>query len=184
MFRKIQTNPKLMAIISSYCDENGIEVCLSKKLDENSDDKLIILKPDEYYSTKNMPKPPPSVDCIILVKCDSEECYNIYLIELKNIKSQRGFSNKNIVQKFKTVIEKFLNSEFGDIFLKEKYCNFNCYFVANPYGCKNMSDAEYSKKIHDESLKLDYFNSIKPFKFQGRYILIESKLPNPIISEC
>ena len=184
MFRKIQTNPKLMAIISSYCDENGIEACLSKELDENSDDKLIILKPDEYYSTKNMPIPPPAVDCIILVKCDLEECYDIHLIELKNIKSKDGFDKNNIVQKFKTVIEEFLNSEFGDIFLKEKYCNFNCYFVANPYSCKNMSDDEYNKKIHNEGLKLDYFNSIKPFRFQDKYSLIQPKLPNPMISEC
>jgi len=184
MFRTIQTNTKLMSIISSYCNENGIEACLSAGLDEHSDDKLIILKPDEYYSTKNMPKPPPAVDCIVLVKCDSNECYDIHLIELKNIKSQAGFDKKNIVQKFKTVIDEFLNNEFKDIFLNEKYCNFNCYFVTNPYSCENMSQDEYDKKIHNEGLKLDYFNSIKPFKFKDKYSLIQPILPNPMISEC
>lgn len=184
MFSKIQNDPALFSIISSYCDENNIEICLSEKLDENSDDKLLILKIDDFYSSKNMPKPPPSVDCLILVKCDSSKCYDIYLVELKNIKSQGGFDRDNIVAKFKTTIDKFLNDEFKDIFLAEKYCNFNCYFVTNPYGCKNISQEEYDRKIHDEGLKLDFFNSIKPFKFKDKYSLIQPKLPNPMIDEC
>jgi len=184
MFKKIYQNPKLYSIISSYCEENNVEVCLSKDLDINSDDKLIILKPDEHYSSKNMPKPPPSIDCLILVKCDNCKGYDIHLVELKDIKSQSGFDKENIISKFKTVINDFLQNEFKNIFLEENYCNFNCWFVSNPYGCRNMSQEEYDKKIHDEELKLDYFNSIKPFKFKNKISLIKPILPNPMISEC
>jgi len=184
MFKKIYNNPELYSIISAYCDENNIEVCLSKELDTNSDEKLIILKPDSFYNSKNMHNPPPALDCIILVKCDECEGYDIHLVELRDIKSPSGFNKENIVSKFKTVINDFLQDKFGDIFLEENYCNFNCWFVSNPYGCSNISQEEYNKKIHDEELKLDYFNSIKPFKFKNKISLIHPKLPNPMISEC
>ena len=184
MFNKIYNNPNLASIISSYCDENDIEICLDESLESNSDDKLLILKIDDYYSSKKIHNPPPAIDCLILVKCDSGECYDIYLVELKNIKSPKAFSKENIVEKFKTTINKFLNDEYTDIFLKENYCDFNCYFVTNPYGCQNITQEEYDKKIHDEGLKLDFFNSIKPFKFQNKYSLIKPILPNPTINEC
>ena len=184
MFSKIQQNSELFSIITSYCDENNIEVCLSPELDENSDDKLLILKADDYYSSKNMHNPPPAIDCIILVKCDNCNGYDIHLVELRDIKSPSGFDKENIKSKFKTVINDFLQNRFKDIFLNENYCHFNCYFVSNPYKCQNLTQEEYDKKIRDEGLKLDYFNSIKPFKFQGKISLIQPILPNPMISEC
>jgi len=184
MFRKIHENIELSSIISQCCSENNIEVCLSEGLENCSDDRLLILKPDNYYSSRNMQNPPPAIDCIILVKCSSNESYNIYLIELKDIKSPQGFNKANIVAKFRTVINDFLSDKFKDIFLKESYCDFNCYFISNPYGFKDMTQTEYDKKIHDEGLKLDYFNSIKPFKFNGKVSLIQSRLPSPMVSEC
>lgn len=184
MFQKIQQNTELFSIITSYCDENNVEVCLSKELDENSDDKLLILKADAYYSSQNMQNPPPAIDCIMLVKCDNCDGYDIHLVELRDIKSPNGFNKENIKSKFTTVVNDFLQNKFKDIFLNEKYCNFNCYFVTNPYGCENMTQEEYDKQIHDKGLKLDYFNSIKPFRFQGKISLIQPRLPNPMISEC
>jgi len=131
-----------------------------------------------------MHNPPPSIDCIVLVKCDNDNCYNLFLVELKDINSSDGFNKKNIVSKFKTTIDAFLLNKFRDIFLEEKYCNFNCYFVTNPYHCGGMTQEEYDRKIHNEGLKLDYFNSIKPFEFQGKVSFIQPILPNPMVSEC
>jgi len=184
MFREIEQNSELFPIITSYCEENNIEVCLSQSLDENSHDKLLILKADAYYSSQNMNNPPPAIDCIILVKCDTCDGYDIHLVELRNIKSPKGFNKENIKAKFTTVLDDFLTQRFKDIFLNEKYCNFNCYFVSDPYSYGNMTQKEYDKKIHTQELKLDYFNSIKPFRFQGKVSLIQPKLPNPMISEC
>jgi hypothetical protein len=184
MFKKIEQNIKLHSILTSYCAENGVEVSLSPELDDNSDEKLLILKADDYYSSQIMHNPPPAIDCIILVKCDSCDGYDIYLVELKDIKSPSGFNKENIKSKFQTVIDDFLQNRFKDIFINEKYCNFNCYFVTNPYRCKSLTQEEYSKKIRDEGLKLDYFNSIKPFRFQGKISFIQPILPNPMIKEC
>ena len=184
MFSKIYNNEELFSIMSNFCNENNIEICLSEGLQDHADDQLIILKADEYYSSKNMHNPPPAVDCIILVKCNKTPCYDLYLIELKDIKSPQNFNKENIVQKFKTIINDFLGKKFSYIFSNEKYCNFNCYFVSNPYGCNSLSQDQYDKKIRTESLKLDYFNSIKPFRFKDKVSLIQAKLPNPMISEC
>ncbi len=184
MFSKIYNDEDLYPIISNYCNENNIEICLSESLQDNADDQLIILKVDEYYSSKKMHNPPPAVDCIILVKCDKKPCYDLYLIELKSINSPSGFNKENIAQKFKTIIDDFLGNKFSHIFSNEEYCNFNCYFVSDPYRCNNLNQDEYDKKIHSEGLKLDYFNSIKPFRFKNKVSFIQSKLPNPMISKC
>lgn len=47
-----------------------------------------------------------------------------------------------------------------------------------------MTQEDYDKLIKTKSLKLDYFNSIKPFKFKDKITFIKSKLPNPIVGDC
>jgi len=139
MFEEILNNTELFALHRETCEENDIHVELSEKL---TDDKYIILKIDAFYSTSNnMPKPPPSPDCLIIVKCDSNECYDFYLVELKNIKSSSGFKIKNIRQKFTTVIDDFLGKRFAQIFLNPKYCinNFEMYFVSDPYKLTHLT---------------------------------------------
>jgi len=63
-----------------------ISVRFSEQLHE---DKFIVLKIDSYYNSLGLPKPPPSVDCLIIVKCDTNICYDFYLVELKNIGSPK-----------------------------------------------------------------------------------------------
>jgi len=116
MFKKIYNSPDLFKIVSTYCSENNAEICLSDGLDLHSDDKLLILKTDAYYSSKNMHNPPPSIDCLILVKCDKCDGYDLHLVELRDINSQNGFNKENIVSKFKTIIDNFLQVQFKDIF--------------------------------------------------------------------
>lgn len=185
MFNKIYNNRTLFGIISSACSENGIEVSLCKELEYESDERLIILKTDAYYSTTVMTNPPPSVDCLVLIKCkNNSNKYSLNLVELRNINSPKGFDKENIKKKFETVINDFLNDKFKDIFLNEEYYDFNCYFVTNPYNLGGMSDDEYSKKIHSESLKLDFFSSLKPFRFKDKISYITPKLPDPILEDC
>ena len=187
MFRKIMSDSDLFPLFRSYCSENRIEVCLSEGLEENSDDKLLILKVDAYYSSANgMHNPPASVDCLILVKCDTNDCYDVYIVELRDINSPNGFDKKNIVEKFTTTINDFLGKRFKTIFYDEDYCfhNFKCYFVTDPYGCSGMTQEEYDEHIHAKELKLGYFNSLKPFVFRDKIAMIEPILPNPMIAEC
>lgn len=184
LFEKIYQNSDLFSMVRSYCDENSIEVCLSPNLEAKSHEKLLILKPDDYYSSQNIHNPPPAIDCIMVVKCDESECYDMYLVELRNTKSSQGFEIKNIEAKFRTIVDDFLLNKFVDIFGEENYCKLKCYFVSDPYSCNGMSDEEYQKKIKAQGLKLESFNSLKPFKFKNRLAMIEPKLPNPMIDEC
>jgi len=148
MFKNIRSNKELYSIITTCCCENDIKVNFSEFLEENFDEKVLILKPDLFYSSKKITNPPPAVDCLILVKCNNNKEYSLYLVELKNIKSPKGFNKKNIENKFKTVLVDFLQNKFKNIFMQEKYCDFNCYFVSNPYRCKNITQKHYeSAKI-------------------------------------
>ena len=181
------SDANLLPIIRSYCSENNVEVCLSKGLEDTADDKLLILKIDAYYSSENgMHNPPASVDCLMLVKCDTNDCYDMYIIELRDINSPNGFDKKNIVEKFTTTINEFLSVKFKNIFYNDMYCfnSFKCYFVTDPYGCSGMTQEQYDEHIHAKGLKLDYFNSLKPFVFRDKLAMIEPKLPNPMIREC
>ncbi len=189
MFREIYNNKELISIKMNYCNENNIEVCLSEELEE-SEDKLIILKIDEFYSTKNMLTPPKSIDCLIILKCDSNSCYNFYLIELKDIKRSKGFSAKDIRDKFETTFEDFMQNRFKDIFLNEEYCinNLKCYFISDPYCYKkrdlNLTREEFLKKTHTKALNTKFLNSFKPFKFRDKTYTITNEMPNPTINEC
>ena len=127
-------------------------------------------------------KTPPAADCLILVKCE-KDCYNLYLVELKNINSPKRFKISNIKDKFKTVIEDFMKNRFGDIFLNEEYCSFKCYFATNPYNFQR-TQSEFEKKIKLRGLKLESLLSMKPLRFKNKTAIINPVLPNPLIEDC
>jgi len=186
MFSKIINHEELSKILSDSCKENNIEANISNYLINKYQKAYLVLKTDKYYNSlsfKNDEKTPPSTDCLILVKCNKQNCYDLYLIELKNINKPKRFEVENIKDKFKTVIDDFMESRFKDIFNNEKYCKFNCYFITNPYGFKGTQE-EYDKKIKTKGLKLDSFNSMKPLVFNKKVTMIKSILPNPIIESC
>ncbi|MCK5524644.1 MAG: hypothetical protein KAI83_16085 [Thiomargarita sp.] len=184
MFEEIFNEPNLFCLHRETCEENDICIEFSKKLIE---DKYIILKIDAYYHSSRMPNPPPSIDCLIIVKCETNECYDFYLIELKNIKSTKGFKIKNIQQKFSTTIDKFLKDEFASIFLNPTYCinNFKLYFVSDACRLKQfslMTKEQYEKKLG--TTKYSSFLLQKPYQFRNKKALISPELPNPMIKEC
>lgn len=184
LFDNILRNEALLNINVIHCSENDIEVCLCPNINS---DNVMILKIDDFYSTKNkMRNPPPSIDCLILIKCEKKDCYNIYLVELKDICSQNHFDIKNIEAKFKTTIDDFLGKRFESIFANEKYCHFECFFITDPYKClrQEMSQEEYLEHIHAKGLKLDYFLSMEPLEYQGKISIINPMLPSPMISSC
>lgn len=180
MFDEIRKNEELFAITRLECCENDYKVSIDEMLQDSDN---VILKIDAYFSSNNIHNPPPSVDCLIIVKCSAEDCYNIYLVELKNISRPQGFRRENIVSKFQTTIDIFLKENFGSIFLGKNYCNFKCYFVTNPYNFSGKQ-SDYDEHINANGLRLDYFSAIEPFEFEGIYAAIEPKLPNPTITPC
>jgi len=188
MFNAILNHPTLSLLQRQTCDENDVHVTFSDAIEEAFDDKILILKVDAFYDTVRFPLPPPSIDCLIIVKCGFEGWFDFYLIELRNVNSPRGFNVENVREKFVSTIEDFLKERFADIFLSEIYRlnNLKLFFVSDAYRVKkrfpDISDEEYRKKFMGP--KLDAIASLKPFRFRDKIATIIPMLPNPMIDEC
>ena len=180
MFDAILTTPELFNIRRETCEENNIGIELSDKLLKTGN--FIILKIDAYYNSTRMHNPSPAIDCLIIVKCTTAECYDFYLIELKNVKKIGGVKIENIKSKFGTAID-FIEKEFAKIF--NHYCLNRAYFyfVSDALQLKKQgfTEEQYRKKI--KGCKLDYLqNTI--FQFRGKIVFISPELPNPMVKEC
>jgi len=175
MFKTILSNLDLSSLYQRICEENNACVKFSKQLAE---DNYIILKVDAYYNSLRIHKPPPSIDCLILVKCDTNECYDFYLLELKDIKSSKGFNIENIQQKFATTIDDFLNDKFKDIF--DAYCinDFKLYLVLG----EKFSE-KYEKKMGSLQLKLFAFKE-SSYRFRNKIAVINPIPSGYQVKEC
>lgn len=180
MFDVILTTPELFSISRETCEENNIGIELSNQLLETNN--FIILKIDAYYNSKRMPDPPPAIDCLIIVKCIKNECYDFYLIELKNLKKIKHLDRKNVEGKFNSTLN-FIEKEFVEVF--GSYCLNRAYFylvsdVLQLRKC-GLTEEQYRKKV--KGTKLDYLqNTI--FQFRGKIVYISPELPNPMVKGC
>jgi hypothetical protein len=170
---------------SLSCEEKDISAEIDDKI---QDEDYIVLKIDKYYASLNMKKTPPSPDCLIIVKCKENNLYDLYLVELKNIKSSAGFKVENIEAKFKTAVEDFMGKRFADIFLNKSYSinKFKIYFVTDAYKIKktnhSITKESYLKRI--ATTKLEKVQNLRPLKFRNKVAAIDSRLPNPMIKYC
>lgn len=162
-----------MDYITDKCEENQICVSIDNSIPRTN---YVVIKVDQHYNSLRLKNTPPSLDCLIAVKCRDND-YIIYLVELKNIKSQAGFKVDNIYQKFKTTIDDFMGSRFRNIFHNKKYNvkRLHLYFVTNPYR---------KRRLREGTTKMDSLLSRKPFEFQGKLYVLKHKLPNPMIKNC
>ncbi len=186
MFDEIMQDNELLALLRNQCGEEGISAEFDQQIKEDS---YIILKLDAYYNSLKMKHTPPSADCLIIVKCDLNQGYNFYLIELRNTNSPDGFKIEKIKNKFQTVIEDFLTNRFGNIFLNNSYKINNLYlfFISDPYNKrrKNITDEEYDIFLNTRGLKLKALHLIKPFKFREKIAHIKTPLPDRIcVTPC
>ncbi|MBW1616889.1 MAG: hypothetical protein JRJ49_10240 [Deltaproteobacteria bacterium] len=185
MIDKIINNSELFYYIRDYCEETDVSAEIDEKI---SEEDYIVLKIDKYYASLNLEKTPPSPDCLIIVKCKENNLYDLYLVELKNIKSPKYFEVKNIEDKFKTAVEDFMSVKFADIFLNKSYKinKFRIYFVTDAYRIKKsnpeITEEDYRKQIKNTKLKL--FEKLTPIGFRGKNTFIDPRLPNHKIKYC
>lgn len=171
MIDKIKNTASLKPFITNRCEEKRIFVSMAGDI---LPDNYLVIKVDSYYNSLNLSDTPPSVDCLIPLKCSDNSCV-IYLVELKNIKSPRRFKLDNIYGKFKTTIEDFMGKRFKKIFYDERLSikNLELYFVSKLYKSRRL-----------EGTKMDSLLSRKPFEFRGKIYQISPELPNPLIKNC
>ncbi|MCP4217118.1 MAG: hypothetical protein GY765_20900, partial [bacterium] len=134
----------------------------------------LVIKIDSYYNSLNQKITPPSVDCLIVVKC-ADGTFSIILVELKNIKKLKRVKKPNLRDKFKTTIKQFMEKRFKRIFMDEKHTikSINLYFVARPF--RNTDRAS--------SLEREYA-LLGSFKFRKMTCEIVPKAPHPVIENC
>ena len=191
MFDKILQHEVLYEIRCSECFENGIGIEYDTKLlddyNEIDTEKVLILCIDEYYNTRKMQNPPPSIDCLVIVKCDNGG-YGFHLVELRNVKSPSGVKRREIVKKFNTTVEKFMQDEFGSIFMDETFIvnDFKLYLITDACRIKKMfpslTEDEYRAKMKDSSLSV--YQSLPPFLFRGQVAMLTPCAPDYVIKGC
>ncbi|MBF0612544.1 MAG: hypothetical protein HQL55_15585 [Magnetococcales bacterium] len=158
------------------CEENGVrvEVCEQLLIDGMLDHEHVrIFKPDAWFSTKHMAKPPKSVDCMVIVKNNSNEAI-IWFIENKDIKSLDSIKFDDVIEKFRETsrwAESVLNEFLTEIHLKE----VRAYFVTTLY--KHLPEEKWNKRIKDSSL-IRFSRHSNKIPFANGYFMIQP-LPSP-----
>ena len=171
--------------------ENTIEdagICVSISSDI-SEDKLAIIKVDDYYAGLHEKVIPKAIDFLVIVDCECNT-YAMYLLELKNVKGPKFLNLHDIQEKFANTIADFLSCRFKDIFLadKYKYRRILLYLVSDAYNIRGRyKNYDEYKRVMDkinkkDSLKIERNLSGKLYKFKGKILRIQYDIPpNPII---
>lgn len=177
LLEKIKSNATLSKYLCDQCSENGISLQISNTITE---DDFLIIKVDDYYNAEVHPSP-ASPDCLIVQKC-ADGRYLIYIVELKDIIDQHGFTLDNMKEKYNTCLDDFMGNRFGDVFHDYNFIikTIKLYFITDPYGFKEKPDKQLNMRGH----KLDSLMAIRIPKYFNLHLYIEHRLPNPTILPC
>ena len=182
LLENLQNNIELSKFFTKTLLENDVGVIIDSKMPESS---YITIDVDKYYHfILPNPNTPAIVDLILVAqKLSDKTIHNIYIIEMKNISSPRGFSVKNIYEKFSTAIEDFLKKRFNNIFLdeKNKINVFKLYFISDAYGLKKKGFSEEQIRSFLLDTKIMRFQALPVFQFREHKAVIEYELPNPLL---
>ena len=108
------------------------------------------------------------------------------------MKDTNSYTTAEIEEKFDTAIYRFMQDEYKDIFLndKYKYKDLKLFLVttANKAALKFSNYAEWLKlrdKINNrDTLQLDRYQGTKLYRFRDRICRIEKEIPpNPLIQK-
>lgn len=183
MIDTIINNPDLFAFTREECSENGVcvKICDKLQVGEHLDaEKIVILKPDDYFNSLGYRITPPSIDCLIVIKREANE-YDMYMVELRDTKTNKLACPLKLRPKFESTIELFLQDNFSNIFENPEFIikKIKAYFVTDPFNGDGLTDEQYRKKV--EGTVLDNIALCKPLKFRGKAIMLEHKRPSPEI---
>lgn len=190
MFDQIRNHPELFGLIRGTCSENNIGINFANSLldgqGELRQDTVLILKTDHFYSSNRMHNPPPAVDCLVVVRCDGNNGFDYYLIELRNTRRTASVNLSEMKKKFDTVLQDFLGSKFKDIFFADGTFvnNIKLYLVTDPLGIRNRNLSEEEIRRIFRGTVLDAYGSMPPFRFRDKVLVIEPLLPDPMIKDC
>ncbi|MGY4816251.1 hypothetical protein ACVNP3_09915 [Pseudomonas chlororaphis subsp. piscium] len=193
MINLIANDEKCFPISCGSLEENGIKIDFGESLvDEGGDihlEKVAILKPDQYYNTKNFAAPPKSADGVILVR--DEELYHLYVAELKSARRIQSVKQKDINEKFTTIINNFFQKDFKHIFSDSDYKlkSLSLWLICDPV---NIRSGANNPHVYQQKLKAlssmkgvlaDYALALKTFSFKGITTPIKLMISPPTIEQ-
>lgn len=164
---KIKNHEVLSRFVEKDCCENEVCVTFDKSV---SEDSYVIIKVDKYYNSLKLEKTPASTDCLIIRKC-IKTGLGLTVVELKDIKTGKGFDLINMRAKFETTLYDFIKKRFKNP-LDNDYKDIKLFFVSNQ---------ELYKR--DLGLKMEVLINLR-FDFNGRRVMIIPRMPTPTITNC
>lgn len=186
MIQTIEADRRLNKYLHRTIEDAGVEVEVDASL---SEDEYLGIKIDDYYMGLRLGgETPKAVDFIVTVDCGFD-WYVLYVLEMKDTNS---YTTAEIEEKFDTAIYRFMQDEYKDIFLndKYKYKDLKLFLVttANKAALKFSNYAEWLKlrdKINNrDTLQLDRYQGTKLYRFRDRICRIEKEIPpNPLIQK-
>lgn len=191
MIRTIYNDTKAFPILAHSLEEEGVSIEFEGSLLDSSGDlnhdKVVILKPDRFYNTRDFATPPKSVDGVIIVQ-ENNETY-IYIAELKSSRSKH-IKRLEIQEKFDTIFQNFFTVDFSHIFEETTYeiKTLRLWLVCDPLQIRQRSrdQREYiekAKKIKErlKGLLSEITSGLRPYKYKGVQAAIEPMLSPPSI---
>ena len=124
LLETIKKHSELSKFIHSKCEDEGICIDFDNRISQKD---VLVIKVDDFYNNLKLSKVPASPDCLIVQKCRFG--FAIYIVELKGIKSSKGFVVENMLEKFSTCIDDFICKRFKDV-LEIDYKRIKLYFVS------------------------------------------------------
>lgn len=181
MIESIYKKTELKPHLSNHVKENGSEVTIDASFyegDELISDLIVNVKVDSYYNSLNKNPTPPSVDNLVVTKNRGDNRFDVYIIELKDVRKMASLDTSQIQAKFKTTFTDFMSDKFKDIFLCEEkiVCNLNAWIVCNRFRgalSDQIDEEKYRKKIKDTAMERLLLT--KPFRFRNKAIQLELK---------
>lgn len=192
MIRNIYADASAFSIVAQSLAEEGMEVEIGSSLligDELDYDKIVILRPDEWYNTARMDSPPKSVDGLVFV--DDAGNFHMYVVELKSSRLP-DLNRKHIQEKFNTIFQTFLDQDFAHLFndASKPYnlTSLNLWLVCDPFRLrrKAANHEEFlrlagASKEKMKTLMANYALGLKPISFRGLRAQIMPLLSPPSI---
>lgn len=174
----LKREPLIASHLKATCAEHAMGATISPDI---ALDDIVIISPDGYYNSlrQNRPKSP---DCLIVVRCHDGK-FMVFLVELRDIGSPKGFEPAAIRAKFLTCLTDFMQGVLGahfnrpDIELQRP----RLIFVSDPYG--QRQDPERISR-YNRTTRIDALLTVPPIRFDGRLLAIEPRVENPLIRPC
>jgi hypothetical protein len=186
----IRGDVKAFGIIYETLEEEGIEVRFGASLTDASGDvdhgKVVILRPDAFYNSRDFALPPKSVDGFVVVKCGDD--YFFYVAELKSSRLA-DINKKSIQEKFNTIFERFVVGDFSHIFMGLDYSlkDMKLWLVCDPLNIRgSIGQPEVLKQKLRAADRLrgilaDFSSTLSPCLFKGAAYAITPVLSPPRI---